>query len=243
MECKIIFYPHSHREAERENELHLWRESHRGNIACAVDIEAALQALDGTPLPEEAVKPLLDKWGFKRLNFVLSNSLNQMKDAVQISPTNRVWTQVVYVPPDKEHNPEFAVRADPAALNVLVDQARAAFQALGLFSFAQCEIDSDELDYTGKVVVMSPHALREECWTQQNQLWYAHSGNGCSPHAMGRSILAFCLSDGVRDRLLRTDIVGVLQEECLPDWAMEKLAELRGQQEEQRPSMRDLGMT
>lgn len=244
MERKIPFYPHSHSEALRENELPLWRESYRGNIACAVDIEAALQALEDVPLPEDAVRPLLDRWGFKRVNHVLGNTLNQMKDAAQISTTNREWARVVYVPPDKEHNPDFAVRADPAALNALVDQARAAYQALGLFSFAHCETDSAELDYEGKVVVMSARALREDCWSQQNQLWYAHSGNGCSPHAIGRSILATCLSDGAQDRLLRSEVTGVMREECLPDWAMEKLAELRGpRQSEQAPSMGGMDMT
>lgn len=244
MERNVPFYPHSHREAEREKELELWRESRRGNTACAVDIEVALQTLGGEPLPEEVVKPLLDKWGFKRVNFVLANSLNQMKNAAQISPTNREWARVVFVPPDKENNPDFAVRADPAALNALADQAREGYQALGLFSFAHCEMDSAELDYTGRVLVMSSRSLREDCWTRENQLWYAHGGNGCTPHAIGRSILCTCLSDGETVRFNRSDFTGVMREECLPDWAAEKLAELRGpRQNEQGPSMGGMDMT
>lgn len=244
MERKIAFYPHSRQEAEREGEQELWRESYRGNIACAVDIEAALQGIGGGSLPEGAVKPLLDKWGFKRVNYVLANSLNRMKEAAQISPANRQWARGGCVPPDKEHNPDFAVRADPAALSSLADQAREAFEALDLFAFSHCETDSAELDYTGRVVVMSTHTLREDCWTRQNQLWYAHGGNGCKPHAIGRSILCTCLSDGEQGRLLRGDIVGVIREECLPDWAREKLLELRGpQQNEQGPSMGGMDMT
>lgn len=244
MERKTAFYPYSHSEAKRENELHLWQQSHRGNIACAAEIGAALQTLEGGPLPEDAVKPLLDKWGFKRVNFVLANSLNQLKDAEQVSAANLDWARVVYVPPDKKNNPAFAVRADPAALNALADQARAAYQALGLFSSAHCEPDSASLDFTGRVLVMSPGVMREDCWKQQDQLWYAHSGNGCRPNAMGRSILATCLSDGEQGRLLRGDIVGVLREECVPDWAREKLLELRGPgQDEQGPSMGGMDMT
>lgn len=244
MERKMAFYPHSRQEAEREGEQELWRESYRGNIACAVDIEAALQGLEGGPIPENTIKPLLDKWGFMRVNYVLANSLNQMKNAQQISPTNREWAYVVFVPPDKEHNPDFAAKGDPAALNSLVCQVREAFQALGLFSFAHCEVDSGDLDYKGKVLVMSPRALKEEFWTQKGQLWYAHSGNGCKPHAIGRSIQATCLSDGEQGRLLRREITGVLQDEFLPDWAREKLLELRGpQQNEQGPSMGGMDMT
>lgn len=247
MERDIPFCPESRGEAERERVLELWQESHRGNIACAVDIEAALQGIGRKPLPEGAVRPLLDKWGFNRVNYVLANSLNQMKSAAQISPDNRAWARTVSVPPDQEHNPDFVVRADPAALDVLTDQARAAYQALGLFSFAHCETDSAELDYTGKVVVMSARALREDCWTRKNQLWYAHGGNGCRPHAIGRSIRATCLSDGEEGRLLRGDIVGALREECLPDWATERLAELRGPrqdgQDQSGPSQGGMEMT
>lgn len=231
MAYKIGFYPHSHREAEREKELSLWREGYRANIACAVDIEHAVQEYGGAQLPEDAAKTLLDKWGFKRVNFVLANSLNYRKSAEEISGANREWARVVFVPPDQTHNHYFAVKAEPAVLNGLADQARAAYQALGLFSFAHCETDSAELDYTGKVVVMSPQALREDCWTQQDQLWYAHNGNGCRPHAIGRSILCTCLSDGEQGRLLRDDITGVMRPECLPDWAQEKLKELRESQQ------------
>lgn len=246
MERDIGFYPHSHREAEREKELPLWRESYRANIACAVDMEHAAQEYGDAQLPEDAAKLLLDKWGFKRFNFVLANSLNYLKSSEKISSTNREWARVVYVPPDQTHNPYFAVKADPAVLNGLADQARAAYQALGLFSFAHCETDSAELDYTGKVVIMSPRALREDCWTRKDQLWYAHSGNGCRPHAIGRSIRATCLSDGEEGRLLRSEIVGVMRVECLPDWAMERLAELRGPRQDgqdQGPSQGGMSMT
>lgn len=227
MEHKIGVYPYSHREAEREKELPFWRESYRANIACAVDMEHAAQEYGDAQLLEDAAKLLVDKWGFQRVNFVLANSLNYLKSAGEISGANREWACSVFVPPDQEHNPYFTVKAQPTVLNGLADQARAAFQALGLFSFAHCEADSAELNYTGKVVVMSAQALREDCWTQQNQLWYAHSGNGCKPHAIGRSILCTCLSDGEQGSLLRGDITGVMREECLPGWALEKLEELR----------------
>ena len=80
-----------------------------------------------------------------------------------------------------------------------------------------------------KGLVLSPDTLRESCWTQENQLWYAHDGFGCSPHAIGRSIRCTCLGDGEHTRWNRLDFIGVLQENLLPEWAEEKLNELTGQ--------------
>ena len=110
----------------------------------------------------------------------------------------------------------------------MVDQYRAAYQALGLFSPNQCEPDSfEKLDYEGKVLVLSPDTLKESCWKPENQLWYAHDGFGCSPTAIGRSIRCTCLNDEEMARWNRTDFTGVLKEEFLPDWAREKLQELK----------------
>lgn len=67
----------------------------------------------------------------------------------------------------------------------------------------------------------------------------AHDGFGCSPHAIGRSIRSTCLGDGEQTRWNRTDFIGVLREEFLPDWAKEKLAELQAEQ----PDMGVMKMT
>ncbi len=79
------------------------------------------------------------------------------------------------------------------------------------------------------MLVLSPDTRKESCWTPQNQLWLAHDGFGCSPHAVGRSIRCTCLGDGEQTRWNRTDFTGVLKEEFLPGWAREKLEELQGQ--------------
>ena len=78
----------------------------------------------------------------------------------------------------------------------------------------------------GRVLVLSPDTLKESCWTPQNQLWLAHDGFGCTPGAIGRSIRCTCLGDGEETRWNRTDFIGVLKEECLPQWAAEALSKL-----------------
>ena len=84
---------------------------------------------------------------------------------------------------------------------------------------------------TGKVLVLSPDTLKESCWSQENQLWYAHDGFGCSPHAIGRSVRCTCLSDGEMTRWNRNEFIGVLDDKFLPEWAKPKLAELNAQEQ------------
>ena len=47
----------------------------------------------------------------------------------------------------------------------------------------------------------------------------------------GTTIFAVCLSDGEKTRLARGDFAGVLDEQYLPDWAAEKLAELQAKEQ------------
>ena len=68
-------------------------------------------------------------------------------------------------------------------------------QALNLFGAEHCVGDRAKQDFTGKVLVLSPEALREQYWSQENQLWYARSGFGYEPHSSGRAVFATCLSD------------------------------------------------
>ena len=80
--------------------------------------------------------------------------------------------------------------------------------------------------------MLSPDILRESCWNRKNQLWLALDGFGCSPTAIGRSVRCICLGDGEETRWNRAEFVGVLKEEHLPDWAIDKLEQMRSQEAE-----------
>ena len=107
-------------------------------------------------------------------------------------------------------------------------------------SIAPCR---HEQDYAGKVLVMSPDTLRESCWDPRNQLWYGEGGFGCTPHARGQAVFATCLGDGEQTRWNRSDFAGVLDEQYLPDWAQEKLKELRSSQQKQYGGLSMGGMS
>ena len=227
---ETYLYPYSAEEAHRRNELALWRSSHQSNIACKQAIEACIrQKFDGMHLPEDSAREVLRAFGFKRVNWVLANTIQEKSWDGRFSRENKDWSRRIPIPADPGHNLEFVVGSHPAVLNGFVDQVRQAYEALNLFGPQHCQPNSrSELDYDGKVLVLSPDTLKEACWSQENQLWYAHDGFGCRPHAIGRSVRCTCLGDGETTRWNRVDFVGVLKEEFLPEWARERLEQLAG---------------
>ena len=70
---ETYLYPYSAKEARERNELSLWRESHRANIACRDAIEDTIRrSFDGMHLNEDCLAPVLTAYGYKRTAWVLS---------------------------------------------------------------------------------------------------------------------------------------------------------------------------
>lgn len=233
-------YPCSHGEALRRGEGEHHDSSFRLNVQCARDIEDAIRAhfheADGS-LGEQCAQSVLEKFGFKRVNFVLANSLQELQKSVScrhlVSNEIYRWGQRTFVPEDGKYNHYYMVDTAAALLEGFISQAREAYQALGLFGPEHCAGDPQEQDYTGKVLVMRSDTLKESCWDSRNQLWLGEGGFGCSPHARGQAVFATCLGDGEQTRWNRSDFAGVLDEQYLPYWAREKLEELLGPRQEQ----------
>ncbi|MCI8493925.1 DUF3849 domain-containing protein [Anaerotruncus sp.] len=227
-------YPHSLRDAKQRGELDLWRESHQENIACKEAIESAIRRdFDGMYLKEGCANGIIEQYGFKRVAWVLSNTLQQKDWDGRFSPSNKKWAFKTYIPRsvERDRTTDYVVESHSAILDGFVSQYHKAVQELNLFGAEHCEPDSfTKLDYEGKVLVLSPDILRESCWGQKNQLWLALDGFGCSPTARGRSVRCTCLGDGEETRWNRAEFVGVLKEEHLPDWARENLEQLRSQE-------------
>ncbi len=225
-------YRNSYKEAKRYGEVGKWRSSHQENIACRKDIEAVISAgFDGEHLTDGCVQDILDRHGFKRVQFVLANTIRRQHCAGQIDKEPLQWSRQVYLPNDRKHDLEFAAQSPPAALNLFAGQVYHAYQTLGMFGMEHCIDEQGGLDYTGKVLVMSPDTLREEYWDPRNQLWAAEGGFGCSPTASGRAVYATCLGDGEQTRWDRADFIGVLDDQFLPDWARETLEKLQAQKQ------------
>ena len=144
-------------------------------MSCARDIEAAIRVYRDScgALKPEASQKVLERWGFKRTNFVLANTMEGLGFyREQLSAESRDWQSKIYVPPDRGHNRYFEVDTALLYLDTFISQVREAYDKLELFGPEHCEPNSYEaLDYEGRVLVLSPDTLKESCWTPQNQLW------------------------------------------------------------------------
>ena len=239
MDDHPYLYPYSRTEARRLGEVQKHEDSFRLNVDCARAIEQAIREHfneAAEKLADDCAQPVLEQYGFTRVKFVLANSVNEMGMPHLLSGDVRSWAAQTFVPPDGKYNRYFAADTAAALPEEFIRQTQDAYQALGLFGPEHCV--GDDLDYEGKVLVLSPDTLRESCWDARNQLWLSEGGFGCSPTALGRAVYATCLGDGEQTVWSRADFTGVLDEQYLPDWAVERLEELRGpRQEQSRPTM------
>lgn len=219
-------YRKSLTEAKRYNEVEQWQESFRQNVACKEAIEEAIRRdFDGFNLKPDCAKSVIEDFGFLRTAWVLTTTLQQKYYDGRFSRDNKAWAEEVYIP-KSDRNHEFVVESHPAVLDGFINEYRNEFAQLHLFGPKACESLSGQ-DLKGKVLVLSTGTLREACWSQENQLWLATGGFGCSPTASGRAVYATCLGDGEQTRWDRSDFTGILPKENLPEWAVKKLAEIR----------------
>ena len=242
-------YPYSRAEAGRLGQTQRYDDSFHMNVDCARAIEQAVRdhfnEADET-LTEDCAQSVLEQFGFKRVNFVLANSLKEFQQSVckhLVSDETYQWGQKTFVPPDGKYNRYYAVDTAASLLEAFISQTREAYQALELFGPEHCVGDRHEQDFKGKVLVLSLDVLQESCWNSCNQLWLGEGGFGCSPTSSGRAVYATCLGDGEETRWNRSDFIGVLDEQFLPDWAAERLEELRNFQQEQNSGPTMGGMT
>lgn len=93
-----------------------------------------------------------------------------------------------------------------------------------LYTAADCCEAGYDCALQGKVIVLSREALPEY---YPNQLFFCSGGNGANPNPIGRSVFLTSLSDGEQHRFFRSDVVGVLKPELLPDSAKLHLSQIR----------------
>ena len=182
MQSKIPLYPYNAKTAQERGEIEKWRESFRENCACAGGIDILIREnFDGMHLKAGTVEKIVELYGYKRVEHVLANTVQERRGDGRFRPDNRAWAESHYIPEDEMHNYCFAARSHSAILDGFISHYRKLVMDLGMFDQKQCEPNPEKLDYTGKVLVLSPNTLKEEYWSPENQLWLAESGFGCSP--------------------------------------------------------------
>lgn len=109
----------------------------------------------------------------------------------------------------------------------------------------RCEPLSEQGDLEGKVIVIRGDVLRPEFRHASRQLLLCTGGNGARPMARGRTCFCSYLYDGRQTSFYRSDVLGVIRPDALPEWAKEGLekamATWKGneQPEKAKPSVKD----
>ncbi len=220
-------YPYTHtlKEATEWGEVEEWRESFRENCRCAHAIEDCIRNnFDGTHL-NDCARTVIDAYGFHRVRWVLANTLRENREDGRYSDTHRQWLAPVTVPKHTE-NWLFVPNSHPAVLDGFIEQVKREWEALGLYDKSHCIPEENEsLDYTDRVLIYTPNVMKESRMKPEEQLFLAQGGFGCAPQARGRKIFGVFLCDGEQCHILRQNVIGAIREECLPEWAAEKLRE------------------
>lgn len=238
MADRVYLYQYSRKEAKRCNEEKLWLESHQENCRCARAIEEAIrQNFDGKTLDSDCAKGVLDEFGYHRVMWVLATALKEKSGDGRFSNENREWLRQFYIPNEKARR-EYVPSSHSAVLDGFINQTHRAWNDLNLFDVTHCHSEKDgELDYTDKVLVIHPFSLKDEYKTPEDQLFLAQSGFGCSPNSLGRKVFGMFLKDSEKARYYRTDFIGVIKDEHLPEWAREKVQEILHPEESEDMTM------
>ncbi len=237
-------YPYSVRDARDRDELDLWRASFKANCTCCAAIEDVIRnGFDGMHLAPDCARKVINEFGFKRVEYVLANTLQELSDDGRFSPQNKEWGASIYIPKDESHNYCFAVTSHPTVLDGFIDEYRSEYQKLGLFEAEHCVEDAHSQDFTDKVLVMKIRSLKETYWDPKYQLWHANGGFGCYPDKLGTAVFVTCLYDGERARFSRSDFIGPIKDECLPDWAKDQLEKMKAGQALEPPDVQQPEMT
>ncbi len=93
-----------------------------------------------------------------------------------------------------------------------------------LYGSADCAESGYHMPLHNRVIVVSPRALPDD---HPGQLFFCTGGFGANPNPMGRSVFAVSLSTGEPSRWYRSDVLGTLKPELLPDSARLYLSQIR----------------
>lgn len=226
-------YDRSREDARELGEIELWRESKKLNAECAGAIEQTIREhFDGMHLADGSEQPVIEQYGFDRTMWVLAATMKYKDYDGRFSADNRKWANTV-LPGwlSREEYAGYVCNAHPAVLDGFIREVRKAYDALGMLGASHCLPDSYKRDYQNHLLIIKPNVLAEKFKSPDFQFFYATNGFGCDPGKLGTKVYGYFLKDHDPGEFRRSDFLGVADETKLPEWAAEKLSEIREPEE------------
>lgn len=95
------------------------------------------------------------------------------------------------------------------------------------FTQEDCLETGYAMSIAGRVIVLKQSLLPEKYQDSLHQLYFCNGGNGSNPNPIGRSVFTVALADGTHVRWNRSDVLGTLKPNLLPDLARLQLSQIR----------------
>jgi len=96
-----------------------------------------------------------------------------------------------------------------------------------LFTQEDCLQTGYGMSIDGKVIVLHPSSLPEGLRQAKYQLYFCTGGNGSNPNPVGHAVFTVSLVEGEKIRWNRSDVLGILKPELLPEYARLQLSQIR----------------
>ena len=145
----LPIYPHSAAYAREHDELPAYRTSYQANVDCSKAIDAAIREhYSDNRLNSEAVKQVVDRFGFDRTLMVLAATARYKDRDPRISDDNKKWASTIFVPDDKDvrgvdRTTAYVVGyAHPGLVNLFMREARRQAQQPSIHQQLQQRPDS-----------------------------------------------------------------------------------------------------
>ena len=132
----------------------------------------------------------------------------------------------------------FCQRIQERAERILAEQEKATVP-LEPFREADCFPNDAAKSIEGKIVAVKTEALAPEYRTAPHQLVYITGGNGALANTHGNACFCINLYTGKHTRWERYDIQGEVRPERIPDWAKQRLEEIKREQKRIARQRRD----
>lgn len=127
---KTPLYKYPAAYARENGELEVYRASHKANVACRNAIEIAIREhYSDNILGKEAVKQVVDEFGFDRTFHVLAATVREKDWDGRFSIANKQWAKTIPVFEDLDawkvdRNVEFVVNSHPGLTDIFLNIAR-----------------------------------------------------------------------------------------------------------------------
>jgi hypothetical protein len=153
-----------------------------------------------------------------------------------LSKSNEMWVAGDIISEEMRSEIRLAARMQIPVMSMGIESSRIQDLAADLapmLSEKNCFKNSNHKDYANQLLILKESTLAPWAKEPENQLWIAENGFGVKLDARGRAVYATCLYDGEKARWNRDDFIGIANPNRLPDWAKEKLSEMRHEEEEE----------